>query len=179
MLPGTVDPRLPRLLAYWRSLVSGGRLPNRRDIDPTAIPDLLSAMFLLDVEAADFRFRLVGEDVVEMYGSLKGRALRELMSGPDLANTTEEHRRCVLARRPIYTRHGMRAASEGDSRLYERLLVPFADRDGIAVTCLAGIMVFRSYWEEMRSGLPASLSTGPDDRSRPVRPGWTNIHVVS
>lgn len=161
-LPNGADPMLAGMLAYWRSKCRGDRLPSRRDIDATEIPQMLSSIFLLDVDGADFRFRLIGEDVVEMYGRLKGRVLREVMSGIDLARTLFEHRRCVLAGRPIYTRHGMTVVSNGDSRLYQRLLVPLADDDGSAVpavTCLAGVMVFRNYWQEVRMGPLTGTST--------------------
>src|SRR3546814_8726800 len=78
-LPDSADGRLQRFLDYWRSKCQADRLPHRRDIDPTEIIPLLAAIFLMDVEAGDFRFRLVGQDIVTRYGALKGRQLGELM----------------------------------------------------------------------------------------------------
>lgn len=145
-LPEDADDKLRRFLLYWRSKCAADRLPRRREIDPLEIVPLLSAMFLLDVETEDFRFSLVGQDIVDRYGHPKGRLLRDLMADRDLARTLEEHRLCVSAQLPVYSQNTERSAGMGDWQLYQRLLTPWAT-DGATVTSLAGIMVFRSYGE--------------------------------
>jgi hypothetical protein len=151
-LPDSADGRLQRFLDYWRSKCQADRLPHRRDIDPTEIIPLLAAIFLMDVEAGDFRFRLVGQDIVTRYGALKGRKLGELMAGDELAETIAEHRHCVQARLPVYAENTMKSAGAGDWLLYQRLLTPLAGDDGAAVATLAGVMVFRDYRDEARAG---------------------------
>jgi len=148
-LPSDADARLVRFLDYWRGKAGAGGLPRRRVIDPLEIRDLLPVVFLIDVlgaeaEPDDFRFSLVGQDVLDRYGPLRGLTLRGQMSGAELHRTLEEHRLCVSARLPVYVVNGERTAAEGDGLLYQRLLLPLADEGG-AVTSLAGIMVFRRY----------------------------------
>ena len=142
-LPEGADDRLHRFLDYWRGKCSDGVLPHRRDIDPTEIAPLLATIFLVDVAADDFRFRLVGQDIVTRYGSLKGRGLRELMSGDELERTMREHRLCVDTRLPVYSENTMQSAGTGDWQLYQRLLAPLAGDAG-GVTALAGVMAFSS-----------------------------------
>ncbi len=148
-LPAEADSRLARFLDYWRGKAGAG-LPRRRDIDPMEIAALLPAVFLIDVlpdadgTPADFRFSLIGQEVLDRYGPLRGRTLSEQMSGAELHRTLEEHRLCVTARLPVYVVNSERTAADGDGLLYQRLLLPLAD-DSDAVTSLAGIMVFQRY----------------------------------
>lgn len=141
LLPAGVHDDLWQFLAYWREKAAR-RLPRRREIDPLAIARLLPRILLLDVEPDDFRFSLVGEEITMRYGQIKAKSLRELMSGPELELTLEEHRLCVVTRLPVYSQNTLESASRGDQQIYQRLLTPFGTDDG-AVTCLAGIMVFR------------------------------------
>ncbi|MBV8534285.1 MAG: PAS domain-containing protein [Alphaproteobacteria bacterium] len=142
LLPAGVHDDLWQFLAFWRAKAAS-RLPRRREIDPLEIARLLPRVVLLDVEPDGFRFSLVGEEIAARYGQIKGRSLAELMSGPELALTLEEHRMCVSAQLPVYRQNTVKSASLGDQQVYQRLLAPFAG-DGGAVACLAGIMVFRA-----------------------------------
>jgi hypothetical protein len=142
-LPEDADSHLHRFHAYWRSKCRGGEQPVRRDMDPIEIAPLLPSVFLIDVEDDDFRFSLVGQRIVTQYGNLKGKTLGELMTGPELEQTLDEHRRCVTSRFPVYTQNTKDSARPGDWRLYERLLAPLVTDS--RVTALAGVMVFRSY----------------------------------
>jgi hypothetical protein len=142
LLPTGVHDDLWQFLAFWRAKASA-RLPRRREIDPLEIARLLPRICLLDVESADFRFSLVGEEIAARYGQIRGKSLGELMSGPELTLTLEEHRLCVSTQLPVFSQNSMRSASLGDRHLYQRLLTPFT-ADGDVVTCLAGIIVFRT-----------------------------------
>jgi len=153
-LPDDADARLVRLLDYWRGKAGAG-MPRRRALDPVEIRDVLPAIFLIDVlpEAdgapADFRFSLVGQEVLDRYGPLRGRTLREQMSGAELHRTLEEHRLCVSTRLPVYVVNSERTAADGDGLLYQRLLLPLAGDEAAdgrdAVTSLAGVMAFQRY----------------------------------
>lgn len=141
LLPAGVHDDVWQFLAYWRERAAV-RLPRRREIDPLAIARLLPRILLLDVEVDDFRFSLAGEEITIRYGNLKGKSLRDLMSGAELELTLEEHRLCVVTRLPVFSQNTLESASRGDQQIYQRLLTPFGTEDD-AVTCLAGIMVFR------------------------------------
>jgi hypothetical protein len=143
-LPVDANDRVRQFLAYWRSKAAPGRPARRRDIDPLEIPRLLPALVLLDVEADDFRFSLVGQEIVAHYGAIKDKRFRDLMSGDQLQQHLDEHRLCVTSRSPVYSQQTERSANRESWQLYQRLIAPLSDADG-AVTSIAGIMAFRRY----------------------------------
>lgn len=63
-------PRAQRLYGYWRSIAPQGALPGRQHFDPMDVPDLLSCLWLLDVQRDPFRlrYRLAGTAIVEAIG---------------------------------------------------------------------------------------------------------------
>lgn len=88
---------------YWRSLAHQG-LPQRRAIDPTAIPELLPNIMMLDVldDGGDFRYRLAGTAVEHNFGaSIKGFILSEIVRAfPSVEPILEVKRRCVATASP-------------------------------------------------------------------------------
>jgi PAS domain len=72
------NPRVLEFHRYWLARRGGRRFPSRRDIEPTDIPHLLPGILLLDVryDPLDFEYRLLGDDVVMRFGSLKGKLVR-------------------------------------------------------------------------------------------------------
>ncbi|MEM9683880.1 MAG: PAS domain-containing protein, partial [Pseudomonadota bacterium] len=68
-LPVDGDPGILAAVEYWRSISPGNRLPGRQHFDPTEIPNLLSGVWLIDVEQQplSFVFRLVGTDIVDFF----------------------------------------------------------------------------------------------------------------
>ncbi len=73
------DPGVLRFYRHWLELRRGRRFPSRRDVDPTAIPDMLPNVLLLDVhyDPLDFEYRLVGDEIVSRLGPHKGRRVHE------------------------------------------------------------------------------------------------------
>lgn len=63
------DPMLAQMRSLWSSLAGAdGRLPSRRDVDPSRIPPrLLPHVWLLDVQASPrrYRYRLTGTAIVD------------------------------------------------------------------------------------------------------------------
>jgi hypothetical protein len=70
VLPEPASPEMSEIVEYWRSLCRGEFLPDRRDIDPTKIPRLLSGIILIDIfhDPYRFKFRLIGEVMVAYQG---------------------------------------------------------------------------------------------------------------
>ena len=64
-VPSVLGPRAEIALTYWQGLRQGRKVPARADLDPTAIPRLLTSVLLVDVmqDPLDFRYRLVGTDI--------------------------------------------------------------------------------------------------------------------
>jgi len=134
---------LPRaLFAAWQVWRDTRAMPDRLDINPQDIPALLGNLVLLDVEADDFRFRLVGEMVARRYATrLKGRSIRALMSGTRLQDTLSEHRQCVSLRRPVLVVNSTERASIGDINTYVRLILPIGNTTS-GVSHIIGVMDF-------------------------------------
>jgi len=75
------DPRLYQLYRYWKAKCAGRAMPTRADIDPLEMKWLLGNLSLIEVrqKPMDFRFRLVGSNVVNLFGKeLTGRAVGEV-----------------------------------------------------------------------------------------------------
>lgn len=137
-------PKAARLLEAWHAWRGDGSIPERSDVDPVDIPDLLPNLFLLDVEENDFRFRLVGEQISKRYANrLKGKCIGEVMSGAGLDETLYEHRRCAEDRQAAMVWQSRDLASADDLRAYTRLILPLGSA-GPRASHIIGVMDF--YW---------------------------------
>jgi len=131
-----------QLLGVWQSWTAGRAAPMRAEVDPLTMPHLLANVILLDTCEDDFRFRLIGETVNARYGhGRKGRTLRELMTGPALEETLEEHRRCAEGLAGVFLRKDVADVDLDDQTRFARLLLPVDVIDGRARLIL-GIMEF-------------------------------------
>jgi len=128
-------------LAYWRSLIrpaAGATYPDRGDIDPGRIPRLLPYTFLVDVIAggADFRYRLVGTDIVaHTPRDNTGLLLSELVAQGSQAQLRSLYAAVVADAAPRFQRIAYRTRSDLRS-WYETVVCPMSDRTagaGIAV----------------------------------------------
>lgn len=104
-----VCAKMDKFKSYWQTLVGArGALPARRDFDPTAVPDLLPSLLLVEMRAPDgggtlrHRVQLAGTRIAAAMGAdIAGYDLeslpredgaRALAAGVDL---------CLAQRRPI------------------------------------------------------------------------------
>jgi hypothetical protein len=78
------------LIDYWRGRRGARPMPARADIDPTGFVALAPRAFIAARDYADIRFRLAGEDVIELIG-------RPAAAGSALALWRPEHRGRVAA----------------------------------------------------------------------------------
>ena len=76
------------LFAYWNSLRGQRTAPERSEIDPTAIRNVLADTFMLDVDLADrFPFRLAGTRVNGLFDAeQKGASFLDLWCAPERRN---------------------------------------------------------------------------------------------
>ena len=137
-------PRAARLYRYWQSIAPAGALPGRQHLDPVDISELLSCLWLLDVERNPFRlrYRLAGTTIIEALGrEVTGQWL-------DNAHPHIEDRAGFLARYSGVVESGHPSWRKGYPRLWthrdfgivENLLLPFA-RDGRTVDMLCAFTV--------------------------------------
>lgn len=113
------------LYAYWTRLRGSRSAPERAEVSPGAVRELLGDMFILDVHDRErFSFRLAGTRLCAAFcGELKGRDLLDLMEGDDrdalhslLWSVCDEAAACVLGCR------GRNAA--GQNLDFEMILLP-------------------------------------------------------
>jgi hypothetical protein len=137
--------KLLALYRYWLAIRPAPDLvPGRQHFDPVAVPQLLSALWMLDVQRAPLRFkyRLLGTDhVAAMDGDMTGRWLDELFpeftAEPNYSQcvaTVEERQVCFYKGRPLY--HVRK-----EYLAMERLMLPLA-RNGRDVDVLLAITVY-------------------------------------
>lgn len=135
------DRILSGVYGYWSGKCRDGRLPARRDIDPSDIPHFLAHIFLVEVHRAEdrfrFRFRLVGTGVVEWIGrDATGRFMDDPWYGERgklLQGHYEEVATDGVAR--YYVQYAAWVAHA--RRSYCKLLLPMAD-DGRCVDMILG-----------------------------------------
>jgi hypothetical protein len=74
------------LYAYWDSVRAGRIAPRRLDIEPAGIATILAETFMLECEEGDYRYRLAGSRLCELFGyELRGSSFLAGWSKEDLA----------------------------------------------------------------------------------------------
>ena len=129
---------LVTLYDQWvRQLGIKGELPRYRSFDRASF-DASGALTIAAVGPDfDVHFIEVGRALLDRLG----RALNhEDMTGEDPDSLIEAYRRCARSARPSYE-HVMFDFGDGESVIFERLLVPYSDT-GLGVTHLVGIAIF-------------------------------------
>jgi hypothetical protein len=124
-----VNPLMHGLLDYWRGL-AGGQLPRKQAFDPLALPQVLGRLTVLErLTDGDYLYRLYGVKTSETAGyDLTGKRLRQA-AGASSPFFASRYDRCLQLERPLYTLH--RPVNMASVSLLERLLMPFADAEGI------------------------------------------------
>lgn len=122
-------PSNQKFFAYWDEKREGARAPDRSDIEPEAVRELLGDIFVLSCEsAARYPFRVAGTRLCAMLGrDLKDKSFSELF--------VEDGRReiediiTVVAEEMLPAVAGITSTSEDGSLAHlELLLLPFNHR---------------------------------------------------
>ncbi|HEX2116643.1 MAG TPA: PAS domain-containing protein [Alphaproteobacteria bacterium] len=139
-LSSVTDSRLTRALAYWREKAAGRPMPDRRDINPAEIPDLLPWILLWDVVPSGYRVRLAGTGICDAVGrELKGVDF-EAMHGSGTAEIKPDYDYVVREGKPHYVERSM-WWSHRSYRSYKRVLLPFTN-GGDACALIMGVTSF-------------------------------------
>ena len=72
-------PNVRALYDYWLRLRGKRRFPAKAQIDIADIPHLAASLMLLRVtyDPLDFEYRIIGDDIVNRLGNMKGRRARD------------------------------------------------------------------------------------------------------
>jgi len=139
---------LRRLFEYWRAKASARVAPRRCDIDPVLeIPAIVPHVGLVEVleGGRDFRFRLAGGEMRDMFGrELRGARLSEIRLNDDAAGTLAEYQAVATTCRPGCRFHDF--TQRGGQRIrYECLVCPLIDDHGQVHMLLVGMCFDSSY----------------------------------
>jgi hypothetical protein len=135
------DPVLGGALAYWKDMRGHRRMPARRDFDPTAVPMLLPHLQLIDIVDGRFRYRLVGTELVEMFGrDYTGQFPDELFPGPRGRMICDVFSAVLKARQPMFLRNCYITTKNLDL-VANRLYLPLSEDDE-AVNMILGALTF-------------------------------------
>jgi hypothetical protein len=142
------NPRLRRLHDYWVSITPPDRLPGRRHFDPTAIPDLLPNIWLLEVQHEPFRlrYRLAGTSIVQaLKREVTGQWLDDVH--PKLKTETtllDRYRRIVLYGEPSWRRGRPFFSHDPIWPEVENLMLPLATNGHTVDTILCMTLFYRA-----------------------------------
>jgi hypothetical protein len=150
LIDDAAEPRWSKFLRYWQRLAAEkGRYPARSEIDPLEIgPDLLPNIFLADVvtkpgsAAMRFRYRLLGQAILDRETTRPGNYLDELGAAADIEAIERHYRAClkgeVSLRRASLVWNDIRK----DVFTYSVLLLPLTDEAG-SIAHLIGLVLYR------------------------------------
>jgi hypothetical protein len=125
-LSAMTDRRLMRGVEYWRAKAAGRAMPDRRDLNPAEIPDLLAWTILWDVVPGGYRVRLAGTGICDAVGrELKGLDF-ETIHGNMAATIKPDFDYVVREIKPHYVERTL-SWSHRSYRSYRRVLLPFTN----------------------------------------------------
>jgi hypothetical protein len=143
------EPLWGQFLRTWESLAAAkGRYPARTEIDPMALgAKLLPNVFLVDVvEAPDaqplrFRFRLLGQAIVDREPTRSGDYLDQIGGSADAAAIESQYMACLDGK--VWIRDASLAWTDprGGYLRYRVMMLPLSD-DGTAVSHLLGLALY-------------------------------------
>lgn len=142
--PETWHSTIRTLYDHWIFIHPPSGLPGRQHLDPTAIPRLLSHLFIVDVsrDPLRFKYRLIGTQYARLIGlDLTGRYLDEVH--PDFHDLIlRQYTEAAELGRPAYRKGAIKYARPDKQYLgMERLIVPLA-RNGVDVDMILGVVVY-------------------------------------
>jgi hypothetical protein len=137
----TPDTLLDQLEKAWTNARGQRAFPRRADIDPAVLRGALPYASLIDVvagERVDFRYRLLGQRLIEGFGQNITGGLHSEFADKNLASWPlyEAYLRCIATGQPQDIDHEFRNSNKTPVRMRARVW-PLSD-DGKRVTGLLG-----------------------------------------
>ena len=130
----------------WQAKRRGDLLPGRKDFDVFELREWLGSVLMMDVldGGADFRYRLVGETLVQANRrDLTGKRVSEYDFGGRTAHVLNTFQRPIETNAPVFRRGRMVWNAETNYRSYESVHCPLA-ADGETVDMTIGIQRYFS-----------------------------------
>jgi hypothetical protein len=144
-------PSSREFYAYWDKMRGSASAPDRSDIEPSAVRELLGDIFVLSYDAeAGYPFRVAGTRVCALLGrDLKDQSFSALFT--DTARREIQDMIAVVAEETIPAIAGLTATSEnGETAHLELLLLPFSARAHAPVSLTGVLAPFESDRNSLR-----------------------------
>ncbi len=143
------EPLWGQFLRAWEALVAAkGRYPARAEIDPTALgARLLPNVFLVDVVGEPgvttprFRYRLLGQAIIDREPTRSGDHLDQIGTTADIAAIEEHYIACLDGK--VWIRDASLTWSDprGGYLRYRVMMLPLSE-DGVTVSHLIGLALY-------------------------------------
>jgi DNA-binding response OmpR family regulator len=138
------NPILRRAYEYWHEKAAGRRAPDRRDLDPSEVKDILPYLSILDIVTAGGEtlhfYRLVGTRVVEALGyNPTNHNVEEFAHNGHVEFLKRLLLEVAVSGRPLYAASSFRSSTAGIST--ERVLLPFT-RGGADIRQIVMVQTF-------------------------------------
>lgn len=149
-------PGLRKLLEYWQTKCSSGRLPTRADIDPADLSFLLPNLFLMDVNMGEearnrFRFRLFGTELARIHGRDRtGKTFHETLEEEPADGSVTWATRLVNERVPLFVGGRVRYLRK-EWLKFENAMLPLQN-DGGEVSMILGATIYT--YPSAKGGVP-------------------------
>lgn len=144
LLPCLQEEASRLFLRNWNALRGDRLVPDRRDIDPTAMGGLLAKLWMWEfvAERQDFRCRLAGEEICAVFGrNPRGTFLSDWVPSGVYETARSRYRR-VIAEPAICLATGNSYVEDNKQAWCERLVTPMTD-GGPEPTVVFGLTVWR------------------------------------
>jgi len=138
-------PSIRAFFAYWDEKRAGARAPDRSELEPGAVRELLGDIFVLSYDTAGgYPFRVAGTRVCALLGSdLRDRSFSALFSRDGRREIEEII--TVVAEEMLPAVAGITATSQDGSRMHlELLLLPFSARAHAPISLTGLLAPFES-----------------------------------
>ncbi|MEQ8355201.1 MAG: PAS domain-containing protein [Kiloniellaceae bacterium] len=132
-VPDTACKEVRFFCDYWLGLKAEAPLPPCELLDPLDFFSYASRVFILEGRSiGELQVRLAGTIYRELYGfEVTGKRVTELIPFDDRDDISSSYARCIEEQIPIYDVNKMTWRSRGSEVQFERILLPFGDKQGV------------------------------------------------
>lgn len=149
LIAADTEPRWGRFLRTWEALAAAkGRYPSRSEVDPAALgAKLLPSVFLVDVldrpgdAVPRFRFRLLGQAILDRESTRAGDYLDALGAAAEIAKIERHYLDCIDGKVSVRAASLVWSDVHKEYLRYGVMMLPLSD-DGRSVTHLIGLALY-------------------------------------
>jgi len=133
-----------RFYEFWRSRCRGGALPSKANMDPLDMAPFLANIVLTEVlhDPLDFRYRVIGEEVISRTGNMTGKRVREMALSNISGSAYQNYCTVATSREPQFLEgEAITASKPGRPYLMSRVHCPLSS-DGKTVDFIISCITF-------------------------------------